>query len=144
MLDTLARDFRENGHDLKYLIRLITQSRTYQLSSIPNRTNKNDKINYSHSMARPLDPEVLLDAVSQVTGVYEDFDNWMYSKEPPGTRAINLPWPDAVPSQFMDVYGRPNRLMVPERSVKANLGQALHLLAGPTYTSKLAAAGSRH
>ena len=143
LLDTLARDFRENGHDLKYLIRLITQSRTYQLSSTPNRTNKNDKINYSHSMARPLDPEVLLDAVSQVTGVYEDFDNWMYSKEPPGTRAINLPWPDAVPSQFMDVYGRPNRLMVPERSVKANLGQALHLLAGPTYTSKLAAAGSR-
>ena len=143
LLETLAKDFRENGHDLKYLIRLITQSQTYQLSSTPNETNKDDKINYSHSIARPLDPEVLLDAVSQVTGVYEEFDNWMYSKEPPGTRAINLPWPDAVPSQFMDVYGRPNRLMVPERRVKANLGQALHLLAGPTYTGKLAAEGSR-
>ena len=143
LLETLAKDFRENRHDLKYLIRLITQSQTYQLSSDPNRTNKDDKINYSHSIARPLDPEVLLDAVSQVTGVYEEFDNWMYSSEPPGMRAINLPWPDAVPSQFMDVYGRPNRLTVPERKVKANLGQALHLLAGPTYTSKLAAAGSR-
>ena len=68
LLDTLARDFRENGHDLKYLIRLITQSRTYQLSSTPNETNKDDKINYSHSIARPLDPEVLLDAVSPGDG----------------------------------------------------------------------------
>ena len=143
LLQRLAQDFREHGYDLKYLIRLITESRTYQLSSTPNETNRDDTMNYSRSIPRPLDAEILLDAISQVTGVAENFDNWMYGKEPPGTRAIDLPWPDAVPSHFLDVYGRPNRLMVPERRVEANLAQALHFLAGPTYTRKLSAEGSR-
>ena len=143
LLTALAEDFRQNGYDLKYLIRLIARSRTYQLSGVPNDTNRDDRINYSHAIPRPLDPEILLDAISQTVGVHEEFSNWMYSKEPPGTRAIQLPWPDAVPSHFMDVYGRPSRLMVPERKVQANLGQALHLLAGSTYTSKIAAPESR-
>ncbi len=146
LLEVLAKNFREHGHDLKHLIGLIVQSRTYQLSSVPNETNRNDQINYSRSLPRPLDAEVLLDAISEVTEVPEEFvkgekNGW---RMPIGLRAINLLGrPDQFPSRFMDMYGRPDRQMVPERKVEASLAQALHMLAGPTYTAKLSKAGGR-
>ena len=141
LLEALARDFREHGYDLKRLMWLIVRSRTYQLSGVPNETNDDDKINYSRAPARPLDAEVLLDAICQVTGVPEAFpgagNGQNYAGDlPPGTRAINLLRPE-TPSLFLDVHGRPNRLTVPERKMEANLQQALHLLAGKTYTAKL-------
>ncbi len=36
LLDALATDFAEHGFELKHLIRRITNSRTYQLSAVPN------------------------------------------------------------------------------------------------------------
>jgi hypothetical protein len=143
LLEALARDFKDHGYDLKYLIRTIVESRTYQLSGAPNETNKEDLIHYSRAVARPLDAEVLLDAISQVEGLPQDFRTWMGGREPRGTRAINLFAPDVYPSHFLDVYGRPNRLMVPERRVDPNLGQALDLLAGGAYNEKLSAPGGR-
>ena len=145
LLKVLAKDFKEHGYDLKHLIRLIVQSRTYQLSSTPNETNKDDKINYSRALPRPLDAEVLLDAISQVTGVPEEFvkgeaKQW---RLPVGLRAINLGRPDQFPSRFLDLYGRPDRQMVPERRVEASVEQALHMLAGSTYTEKLTNEGGR-
>ena len=101
---------------------LIVRSRTYQLSGVPNETNDDDKINYSRAPARPLDAEVLLDAICQVTGVPEAFpgagNGQNYSGDLlPGTRAINLLRPE-TPSLFLDVHGRPNRLTVPERKME--------------------------
>ena len=140
LLDALARYFRDNGHDLKKLIRVIVQSRTYQLSSQTNQTNREDFINYSHAVPRPLDAEVLLDAISQVSGVPEVFyDNaeTRGGQPPPGTRAINLKSPVRYRSSFLDMYGRPMRYAVPERDSSPSLEQALHLYAGTTYTMKL-------
>ena len=62
---------------------------------------------------------------------------------PIGTRAINLHQSDLYFSRFLDLYGRPNRLSVPERNAKANLSQALDMLAGPTYNQKLLEKGGR-
>ena len=143
LLKALGEDFKKNSYDLKHLIRRIVRSRTYQLSQTPNETNRDDKTIYSRALPRPLDAEVLLDAISHATGVEEQFDNWMGGKEPPGTRAIQFVFPDTIPSQFLDLYGRPSWLMVPQRKVDANLGQGLHLLAGGTYTAKLSQEGSR-
>lgn len=145
LLAALAEDFRKHGHDRKRLIRLIVQSRTYQLSSIPNESNRGDAINYSRAKARPLDAEVLLDAISQVTGVEEEFFHYL-DKEirlPPGTRSIHLIWPDHFPSRFLKVYGQPNRLTVPERKVDPSLKQALAMMAAPTYTDKISRTGGR-
>ena len=50
-------------------MRLICKSRTYQLSVATNKWNADDKINYSHAIARRLPAEVLLDAVYRVTGL---------------------------------------------------------------------------
>ena len=150
LLKALAKDFRKQGHDLKHLIRLIVQSRTYQLSGSPNPTNREDRTNYSRSLPRPLDAEVLLDAISQVTETREDFRMYpgnttrlFFMRLPSGTRAIHLGRPDLLPSRFLDLYGRPDRQMVPERKGEANLGQALHLIAGPTYNSKFSQPGGR-
>jgi hypothetical protein len=143
LLDALARDFRDHGFDLKHIIRRIVSSRTYQLSSIPNQDNKDDPINYSHRLPRPLDAEVLLDAISNVTGAPEVFANSSDGEAPPGTRAINLVLPDLYKSRFLEVYGRPNLERVPERDFQPNLNQALHILAGSTYTDKLMKPGGR-
>src|SRR5262249_25541706 len=61
---------------------------------------------------------------------------------PAGTRAIDLV-PEIAPCRFLDVYERPNRQALPEPSHQANLGQALHMLVGCTYTEKIAHKGGR-
>jgi hypothetical protein len=142
LLKALARDFKQQGFDLKQLIRRIVHSRTYQLSSDANDTNQDDRTNFSRMAPRPLDAEVLLDAISQVTEVPEIFRAGG-GQAPLGTRAIHLKEPDMYPSQFLDVCGRPTRQMVPERNPKPSLGQALHRLAGSTYTEKLSKEGGR-
>ena len=58
LLARLAQDFRTHNHDLRYLIRTIVTSRTYQLSGSPNATNADDRRNYSHALPRPSDAEV--------------------------------------------------------------------------------------
>ena len=146
LLAALAAEFREGGHNLKRLIRLIVRSRTYQLTSKPNSSNRNDRLNYSHFIPRPLEAEVLLDAISQVTGVPEVFHEKPESdagQPPPGTRAIQLKSPVRYSSQFLDLYGRPMRHALPERDASPNLSQALHFYGGDTYTAKLTQAGGR-
>ena len=111
-------------------MRLIVTSRTYQHSSQTNSSNPHDRINYSHALPRPLEPAVLLDAISQVTGVPE-----VFGKMPVGTRAIELRFPKE--SSFLDIFGTPQRDVVPEPGGKPSLGQALHMFAGATFNQKL-------
>ena len=148
LLDALARDFREHGYDLRHLMRRIVLSRTYQLSDRPNATNRDDVVNYSRLLPRPLDAEVLLDAVVDVTGVPETFatavtEGSSVGQAPAGTRAINLQDPDMYYSRFLELYGRPSRGAIPERSTRPSLGQALHMLAGSTYVDRIGSKGSR-
>ena len=76
---------------------------------------------------------MILDGVSQVTGVKEKFDNL-----PEGTHAIQLP-DEAVNSYFLDVFGRPTR-ETPcecERPKEANLAQTLQLLNSNEMQNKI-------
>lgn len=143
LLSGLARDFREHGYDWKYLIRLIVSSRTYQLASIPNKTNQDDQLNFARSRPRRLEAEVLLDAISAATGVPEIFEQAAGQRASRGSRAIDLTLPARYLSRFLEIYGRPLRDTVPERDHSSNLAQALHMLVGPTYAEKLAQKGGR-
>jgi hypothetical protein len=145
LLKRLAQDFRGHGYDLKHLMRRIVSSRTYQLSSQTHANNREDKLNYSHAYPRPLEAEVLLDAISAVTGVPEVFEakDVPGSRVPAGTRAINLKFPGGFPQRFLEIYERPLRDAIPERSGRANLGQALHIMVGSTYNQNLSREGSR-
>jgi hypothetical protein len=145
LLADLARHFQKQKYDLKSLIRTIVQSRTYQLSGETTATNRTDEINYARSRPRALDAVVLLDAISRVAGVEEKFVWHAFvggGPTAPGTRAVDLV-PEIAPCQFLDAFGRPNRQALPERSNQPNLAQALHMLAGTTYTEKIAQKGGR-
>jgi hypothetical protein len=143
LLAALAEDFRNNGHDLKQLMRRIVSSRTYQLSSIPNESNRHDEVNYSHGRPRPMEAEVLLDMITQVTGVPVHFKEPGGKSVPPGTRAVELKAPVSWESRFLEVCGRPNRKAIPERDGKASLTQAMHMLVGDTYNEQLTKEGGR-
>ncbi len=145
LLRALAKDFREHGYDIRYLIRTMVNSRTYQLSSLPNETNKDDLINYSHALPRPLDAEVLIDAISYVTGVPEEFEQNREKRGDLaiGTRAISIVMPDVFRSRVLSIYGQPLRTSVPERKKKPSLGQALYMIAGYDFVDKIAKPGGR-
>jgi hypothetical protein len=148
LLAALAKDFRTSHYDLRHLMKIIVSSRTYQLSNVSNDSNRGDVVNYSHSLPRSLDAEVLLDALVDVTGVKETFstavsEGGSVGQAPAGTRAINLKDPDMYFSRFLELYGRPSRGSIPERSGHPNLSQALHMLAGASYVDRLSVKDSR-
>src|SRR4029453_17686737 len=68
LLRYLTEEFVQHGFDVRHVLRLMCKSRTYQLSMATNKWNEDDKINYSHALARRLPAEVLYDAVLKVTG----------------------------------------------------------------------------
>ena len=119
--------------DLKQFTKTILMSQTYQLSSITNEGNFDDRQHFSHARPKALPAEVLLDALSQVTGVPEKFNGW-----PEGYRSIQV-WDNRMPSYFFRVFGRPVRASVCEceRSNEPSISQALHLLNSPEINEKI-------
>src|SRR6185369_9725558 len=85
LLEALAADFRAAKYDLKHLIRTIASSYAYGLSSLPSERNATDRQNYSRHYRTRLRGEVLLDSVTDITGVPESF-----SAMPAGSRANEL------------------------------------------------------
>ena len=73
LLEALAKEFVEHGYDLRWLIRTITSTRTYQLTSRTRGLNRLDDRFYSHACVKELPAQVFVDVVSQVTGVSHAF-----------------------------------------------------------------------
>ena len=144
LLQALAQDLVRHHFDLRYLVRLIMNSRTYQLGSEPNDTNLSDEIDFSHALVRRLGAEQLLDCQSQVIGVPLKFAGY-----PAGLRAAQLPGvrPESKGKrganqfdQFLEIFGKPPRLLTTdaERSCECNMGQAFQMISGPTVNELLA------
>ncbi len=133
LLDALVSEFERSGYDLKALIRTICTSQLYGLSSVPNKSNARDTQSFARYYPKRMGAEVLVDAISRVTGRAEQFGGF-----PQGTRAIELP-DESVPSTFLDTFGRPQRdtACECERSDQASLSQSLLLLNSEQIQSKL-------
>ncbi len=134
LLDALARDFVAHGYDLKHLMRTIMSSHLYQLSAVPNEYNLTDTRNFSRAYRRRLPAEVMLDAVSDVTGASQAFYGLAA-----GSRAIET-WNHKLESEFMDAFGRPDSSAdCPcERNDRPSLVQALHLMNSSSLQNKIA------
>src|SRR5262249_34569875 len=131
--DALARHFREQKYDLKKLIKTITASYVYGLSSTPTPRNRADTRNFSRHYRQRLRAEVVLDAISDVTQVPETF-----AALPPGSRAVQL-WTFPSQSVFLDSFGRPDPNQDPpcERTSDTTVVQALHLMNAPNLHRKI-------
>ncbi|MDX1928230.1 MAG: DUF1549 and DUF1553 domain-containing protein [Pirellulaceae bacterium] len=127
LFDALAKHFQDNNYDLKNLLKTITLSNVYSISSIPNETNVSDRLNYSRHYRHQLRAEVLLDAVADITETPNSLDGMW-----PGARA-NQVWTHRVSSMFLDTFGRPNENQDPpcERTPGSTVTQALHLMNSP-------------
>jgi hypothetical protein len=138
LLDALARDFVKNKYDIRKLERTILNSRTYQLTSAVNATNKHDRINYAHAYVRPLMAEVVVDTLDAATGSKE---RWGV-EAPEGCRAIEV-GASRLNNQAVNyvfrVFGRPPRATACdcERSMDAGLPQKLYLMADPVMYDKI-------
>ncbi len=125
LLEYLTKEFIGSQFNVRHLMRLITTSRTYQLSIATNKWNEDDRTNYSHALARRLPAEVLYDSVLKVTG--------SGTKLPGGTRAGLAAGGTDLPSGFLANLGRPAResSCECERSNDLQLGGVMALLSGP-------------
>jgi len=130
---TLNQEFVSSGFDLRHVMKLILTSRAYQLSSSTLPENETDRRFYSHYYAKRMSAEVLLDAISQVTGVPDSFPGY-----PVGIRATQLPDP-GVESHFLKLFGQSDRVTACacERNGDVTLPQLLHLQNGSSVVEKI-------
>lgn len=135
LLDWLAKDFASHGFDQKHTLGVILNSRLYQQSSVPNESNVADHRNFSRSYRRRLSGEVLLDAISAITGQPEKLTGL------PGDGRAMRQWNHLLPSDFLDAFGRPDSSAAPpcERETGGSVVQALHLMNSDSLQRKLAA-----
>jgi uncharacterized protein DUF1553/uncharacterized protein DUF1549 len=68
LLAMLAEQFKTSGYDVKYLLRAICNSETYQRSSQTTAANQADDKFLSHRVVRVLSPEQLYDSLTSVVG----------------------------------------------------------------------------
>ena len=139
LLDYLAENFRQQGYDVKKLIRTIMNSYVFGLSSTPVERNIPDTKNFSRYYRQRMRAEVLLDAVNDVLGTEEEI-----AALPPGSRAMQL-WTHRSSSIFLDTFGRPDPNQDPptERSSESTTPQVLHLMNSTSLNRKLSLDSSR-
>ncbi|HSG70760.1 MAG TPA: DUF1549 and DUF1553 domain-containing protein [Planctomycetaceae bacterium] len=127
LLEQLATDFVEHGYDLRHTLRLIAQSAAYSRSAQTLTANQSDDRYYSHALTRPLSAEVLADAIADITGIAD-----RYEDQPAGTRAVTLFDPQ-IKSETLDILGRCDRTESCETGDEATGGltRQLHLFNGP-------------
>ncbi len=132
LLEALAEEFVRSEFDTKHIIKLMLNSRTYQLSAAPNETNELDDRFFSRFMPRPLMAQILLDVLNDVTGSKEK-----YGRYPEGMRAVEVPLP--VSSRFLNLFGRSDREFLGNLDplLEPTLTQALHIINSPYVNGKL-------
>jgi hypothetical protein len=140
LLDALAKDFIESGYDIRKLEKRVLMSNTYQLSAIPNSTNRQDRNNFARSYPRRMMAEVVVDVLNSALGVSEDFSR--SPDVPPGSKCIeiatNRPQSGTLAYVFR-IFGRPPRSLTCdcERAAEPALPQTLFLMTDDTLMGKL-------
>jgi hypothetical protein len=132
LLALLEKELIASQYDLKGLFRLILNSKTYQLSSLPGTDKPDGAAHFAFYPLRRLEAEVLIDALDQITGTTENYSSAIpepYTFIPADVRSIALP-DGSISSSFLEMFGRPPRDtgLESERNNRPAADQRLHLL----------------
>jgi hypothetical protein len=132
LLATLEREFVKRKFNMKDMFRLICNSQTYQRSAIPASKHPKAGELFAYYHVRPLQAEVLSDALTWILGQKERFSSQIpepYTFIPDNQRTILLS-DGSITSQFLEMFGRPSRDtgLESERSRHSSAAQRLFML----------------
>ncbi|WP_020469581.1 DUF1553 domain-containing protein [Zavarzinella formosa] len=110
LLQELGDGFVRNKYDLRWLHRVILNSRTYQQASSPFKGAEADRAHYAFFPLRRLPAEVMLDALNFATGTSENM-GMQFHFWPEKMTAVQAPFIPKNPfvAHVMETYGRPQR-----------------------------------
>ena len=137
LLDALAKDFLGKKFDFRHIERIVLNSRTYQLSSRVNETNKFDTKNYAHSYIRPMIAEAVVDVLNSAFQTTEKFG----VEVKPGSKAVEVGtslFQNQQQAYAFRIFGRPPRTTACdcERAMEPALPQKLFLMTDPQILGK--------
>lgn len=149
LLDALRDEFVEHNFSTRHLIRIIMNSRTYQLSSSPNETNEHGHGTFARTELRRLTAEQTLDAVGLVLNVSPRFGG-----HESGTKAVQLKGvrnggfrysAPEIGDRFLTLFGKPDRLQTCEceRTNETTLAQTFEMVSGELISTLLSNSGNR-
>ena len=141
LLVYLEQELIAKRFDLKHLYRLILNSQTYQLSSMPRYNTPAAEANFASYPLRRLDAEVLIDAINKITGASDLYTSPIpepFTYIPEDLPAIAIA-DGSITSPFLALFGRSARAtgMENERDNKPVPAQWLHLLNSSHIQRKL-------
>ena len=132
LLALLEREFQASRFDVKQLVRLILNSTTYQLSSIPLAPGPEAEANFAHALARPRcrgagGRRVRRDGN---VGPVLERDPGALHLHPPGRAGALAPPDGSIRSAFLETFGRPSRDtgLLSERNSRPSASQRLYML----------------
>lgn len=142
LLDHLARRFTKNNWSVKSLIREITLSRTYQLSSHTTHNHDPENRLFGRAHRKRLEAEALRDTLLLISGQFDptrggptirkagQYDlNYKFDSD---RRSIYVPWFRNSMLPIFEVFDAPNPNLVVGRRPVTNLPtQALFLMNSP-------------
>ena len=111
LLATLTTELVKSDYDLRAVLRLILNSRTYQQSPIPRSEHAEGVALFASYPVRQLDAEVLIDALDRLGGTRQHYTSAIpepFTFVPPHHRTIALS-DGSITSQFLEKFGRPSR-----------------------------------
>ncbi|NOX54275.1 MAG: DUF1553 domain-containing protein [Planctomycetes bacterium] len=111
LLAYLEKELVEHNWDLKHIYRLILNSSTYQLSSVPRYESSEAIANFASYPIRRLEAEVLIDAINQITGTHDLYTSAIpepFTFIPKNKRAISIA-DGSITSTFLALFGRSPR-----------------------------------
>ena len=148
LLEALGRDFAANKFSLKHLMRTISRSSAYQLSSRFDGEWKESYTPYfARHYVRMLTAEQLHDAICQSTGVFGNYkrDDMVYGTNMPAFRFwTEAPTPEEIgdgpAKSFLRTFGQANREQF-DRQPGGSILQAMVLMNSPFVNRRVRAEG---
>lgn len=106
LLEWLTTGFINQNFDMKWLHRQITNSAAYQRSWVPNKSNRNDRRNYSRAIPRRIPAEVMYDGMKQATASADKMQEVRNNLRRRASGHLSM---RMAGTHAMKVFGKPDR-----------------------------------